>query len=194
MNTKNFSTGAAVLVGLLLVGTSGVAKAQGSCDEIDWNKEMVAEFPLIAESCTGIVERDGVQYAKFQAAMDRRFNDGRVKLRIFEPGGGYHITTVDPPEGFTAELGGRSVPFEQIPTGQRINIYVPGDRWELASAQAGSPEVVTAPIVAEPEAEEAAPVATTASLPETASPLPLVALLGGLLAVLGAGLALIRRR
>lgn len=194
MKTRHDSVTSAVVVGLLLAGAPGIAGAQSNCEEIDWKPEMTARFPRIAESCVEVVERDGIQYAKFQAAMDRRFNDGRVKIRIFEPNGQYYATTVDPPPGFLADFGGRSVPFEQVPTGQRFNIYVPSDRWVIASVHEAAPEVVTAPIEAEPEMVAATPAPAEASLPATASALPLIALFGGFLGVLGAGLSLVRRR
>lgn len=184
-----------VLGAALTMGLPAMAQAP-ECSDVEWGQDVLSRYPNIAEACQGVVERGGNRYVKFTAAMDRLFNSGEVRLRIFRPDGTYGVGTFNPPRGFQAEMGGVSTTLDQIPRGKQFNIYMPEGRWALASPHVEAATVATAPAVEEPEERAMAPASSRMDeeLPDTGGPLPLIALLGGLAAAMAGGLGWYRRR
>jgi hypothetical protein len=172
------------------MGLSGLASAQEpGCADLKWG-DWVTERPYMPASCAGVVEKNGILYAKFNAKMERYFNNGDVKLRIFAPDGTWNVDTFRPPADFRADVDGQPTPFSQIPTGKDIRVYVPEGRFTLVSFDQ---EVVVEAVPVEEPVEEVV-VAEEVVMPTTASPLPLIGLAGGLFVMLGGLAAFLRRR
>jgi len=172
------------------LGVSGAASAQEvGCADLKWG-DWVAERPYMPTSCAGVVEKNGVMYAKFNAKMERYFNNGDVKLRIYAPDGSWNVDTFRPPSDFRADVDGTPTPFSKIPTGKDIRVYVPEGRFTLVSFEENV--VVEAMPVEEPVEEVMVEEAVV--MPTTASPLPLIGLAGGLFVMLGGLAGYLRRR
>ena len=167
---------------------SGAAWSQTGCGDLDWGA-FEAEYPGIGSACQGVVYRNGIAYAKFNAKMVRRFNDGTVNLRVIRPDGTWFVETFNPPDDFIVETAAGPMTFDKVPAMGDISVYVPeGERFTIVSVVEAEPEVeiVEAYVVEAPEPEP--------MLPTTASPLPLIGLAGGLFVALGGLVAGIRRR
>lgn len=189
---------------VLALGVAGApfstANAQAgatSCDDVEFSSDITSRFPRAQEACLGIVEKAGRQYAKFTARIER-VSGGSVRAKMLLPDGSYSRETVtfEPASDARVNIQGRSYRYRDLSRGQEVNIYLPPDRWAIAthtdestdfeSAPAATVATVPLQTVEEPEA--------TASLPSTASPLPLFGLLGGLFVAMAAGLTALRRR
>ncbi|MEJ2515599.1 MAG: hypothetical protein P8080_01435 [Gammaproteobacteria bacterium] len=182
---------AALTVGVTV--NTPVSAQVPTCDDIEWSAELLARFPNIRRACEAVVVRDGQEYARFTAQLERRYFNGDVKLKIMYPDGTHEEVVVSPPDDFRAKMGDNWVTFDQIPERRNLpfRIYIPEGRWQLASVQDEGMPVVIAPVTVEPvePAPTAAPI-----LPATGGPLPLLGLLGGLFVALGGAMTFLRRR
>lgn len=177
-----------------LFAFSGASAQDMSCDDIVFTGDIAARFPNAKDACRGVVDRDGKPYAHFVAEL-RRTRESAVFVKFERPDGSMSRTfTFTPPSNARVDINGRSMRYNQLVAGQKFDVWIPHDSWEVAVHEspeefAAAPEVVTVAILVVEEEEE-----MPARLPSTASPLPLVGLLGGLFVMLGAGVAWIRRR
>lgn len=173
------------------LATSGAASAQNpTCADLAWG-DWIKERPYIEKSCADVVEKNGTLYAKFNATMERYFNNGDVKLRIHAPDGTWEVDTFRPPKDFMADVDGVPTAFSKIPSGKDIRLYVPEGRFVLVSFEE---DVVVEAIPVEEPVEEVMVVEETVVMPTTASPLPLIGLAGGLFVMLGGVVGFLRRR
>jgi hypothetical protein len=172
-----------------------------SCAAVDWNEDLLAQYPRIAEGCQEVVTSEGKRWARFGANFVRSNRDGSVTLDFQNrQGRSMEELTLMPAQGQRVSIDGRPYRFSELTRGQQLNLYVPEGMYALA-LEPGAPPEQLAQVVAPPaqgvqlaQADRAPAAAAPArQLPNTAGPLPLLAL-GGLASVL-AGLALsIRRR
>lgn len=186
---------------------------------IDWNIELISQYPRIPEACHEVVTSNGVKWARFEANFVRVNRDGSVTSDFRGPkGGSMGRFTLLPGPGQMVNLSGRKVEFSSLESGQLLNMYVPEGQDHLAFEPAVTPEqrarilsyeapVDQAPMVEQtpaPAQAQEMPVrqgqvarvesASMVRLPDTAGPLPWFALGGGL-ALFGAlGLRLGRRQ
>ncbi len=175
--------GAVLTAGLLSLGLSQSVLAQTTCDELIWSSEVTSRYPNVADACQEVIVRDGSQYARLIAEVNRVRNNGDLRLRFKHRDGSWSdIVTVSPEYDFPVFIDGNKVLARDLVRGQEIRIYMPSDRWAIAQVEEVE-IVVIAVIQDEPEPE---------AIPDTASPLPLIALLGFLFA--GIGGAMTRRR
>jgi len=163
-----------------------------TCADLQFSQQILDVLPEANSACLGVVEQNGELYAEFQAEIVR-YRAGEVRAKFKKADGGFTpIHAFRPDRDDEINIGGRSYKYSQLIGGQRINILLPPDRFQVAIADDDdhtAPQV-TAVVVAvayRPEPEMAA-------LPATAGILPLIGLLGGLLTALGAGMVLIRRK
>jgi hypothetical protein len=186
--------GAVVTCGAMILAAPTVSAQQTySCNDIEFTGRVLSKFPNANRFCTEVVEKDGKMYAHINAEYIRRSGD-RVELRFKDGQGGYHDETiwVDVPEGQRIKIGGRSITFRQLQRGDELDIYLPPDRWQIATADTHE-EFVAAPVTTYEIVDEPDDMSGS-YLPSTASPLPLIGLLGVLFTSLGAGLAWLRMR
>lgn len=184
-------TATAVLLALLW---SAASFAQGNCGNIEFTEAISSQFPDAKDACLGVVERDGKQYAKFEARIVR-VQGSRVEAEFKLPNGEYGKTVAfTPPSSARVRIAGTSYRYRDLSPGQELDVYLPPDRWEIAVPQ--EPDFATAQAVEEVELTE--PSETLAALPSTAGRLPWATVLGValLLVSLGSGLSyrLIRQR
>jgi hypothetical protein len=218
MNTNNHGLRlAAPLIGLICATTAGAQQLEtenldpsvqaASCAAVQWNKDMLANYPRIAEGCQEVVISDGRKWARFSADLVRNNRDGTVTLNFKNRRGGSmeDLTLLPAPEQ-RVSMDGRSYRLSELPRGQQLNLYVPEGMYGVALAAGAPPEQLVqiappatrAPLaqVAQTQGERAQLAQsdrTPRRLPDTAGPLPLVAL-GGLLCLFGGLVLSIKRR
>jgi hypothetical protein len=183
---------------LIALSWSQVGFAQEDCGDIQFTGDIASRFPNARDACLGIVERDGRQYAHFEARIVRVRGE-EITAEFKRPDGTYGTpVSFVPAADARVRIQGRSYRYQDLARGQELSLYLPPDRWEIAVYSADTdfetaPTVTTVPL-REPSPElAAAPSPERAALPRTATPLPLLALGGALLMGLGAVVAGVRR-
>ncbi|MGW8370169.1 MAG: hypothetical protein ACWGPN_16005 [Gammaproteobacteria bacterium] len=185
-----------VATSILLAGAamSGQAFAQGNCPDIVFSSEITSQYPNVADACLGVVTRNGEPYARFEAEIDT-VTGNRVRARFRTPDGSFGpLTTIDTDPADRVEINGRSYRYRDLSRGQRLNVYLPPDRWQFYIPEttdfAQAEEVnIVAPVMAQADTSPA-----PRALPRTAGFMPLIGALGGLLTAVGFALTALRRR
>ena len=177
----------AAFAATLLAALSTPALAQDPsplCSELNWSAQVLAANPDIGESCRGVYELNGKYYAKVEIELTRvRGNRLTFKPRHTDGSMG-KPRSIRVNNSWRADIDGRSYRADELLAGQRLNVYIPEDRFALGVDDgdfAGEEELVAI--------EEAAVVT---EMPKTAS--PLFAALGAGVTLLAAGGALTTRR
>jgi hypothetical protein len=179
-----------------------------SCAEVAWDRQLLAQYPRLAEGCQEVIVVNGQKWARFAADLLRTNRDGSVTLDFNDrQGRSMQELTLMPGPDQTVEIAGRDYPFSDLERGQELNLYVPEGVYAIGLVPGAAPErlarIVREPIqVAQAQPAPAAatqlaqaepPARTPDRLPSTAGSLPLLAL-GGLVSLLaGMGLAIRRR-
>lgn len=201
MKTLYVSTITTALLSLALASTAVAQELQedfpaertatASCDNIDWNRDMLLHHPSLIDACQEVVIVDDESWARFAARFVRIDSKDNVifsvrdqRDRIIEE------VTLDPRPGQVAYIDGRATEFNRLSTTDRISLYVPEGQYGFTTQPVAEEQLA---VVVEP-AE--APVVRTdrtvaqrdtsrSVLPTTAGPLPWFALVG-FLSMLGA--------
>ena len=159
-----------------------------SCAQMNWNPDLLAQYPWITDACQEVIVVDGKQYARFEGHVVRHFRDGSFKTQFVDRTGKHNTDwgymDLKPAPEQHAYIAGEQTHFKELPKNQVLNFYVPANVLGVAQQPGGT----VAQIVEEPQEQQVA-----STLPQTASSLPAIAL-GGLISLLGAlGLAIRRR-
>jgi hypothetical protein len=174
---------------LCTIAAIAVSQAQTvTCQNAQYDPEVLARFPNIAKACSDILSKDGADYAVVKARLDRVDPSGRVSVRVKQPDGNYSKSiSIRPRSDLRVMVDGKPARVTDLATGQEITAYVKVDAPVMALAPAEPSE----PFVAIPIEE---PQQMAAALPETAGFLPLFGLFGGVSLLLGGLLSVIRYR
>lgn len=204
-------TSAALLLGLAWTGSTmaqelkptmpGPEVDRASCDDVEWHRDLLRNYPWVEEACQEAIIIDGQKWARFEAEFQELHRNGEITSN-FRDDRGRSLGSVQlkPGEDQRVMLDGRPYRFSQLERGQILNFYAPDDMYTFTT-EPGAPATERVKIVEVPADEESstrltqAEPATTkrpATLPATAGPLPIIAL-GGLLSLLG-GVSLTMRR
>lgn len=160
----------------MLIAATPVAVQAADCSDIEWHPDVLASYPEAPTACQEVIEKDGAMFVKMKAEFVS-ITGKRVRLRIEQNDGGKKIHSFVPENPISIVAGGKEVTWNELYSGYKMNIYVPSDRFELASVDS------------EEEVMEMA-----AAMPKTASVWPLVGLLGGALLIVGGVARRFRRR
>lgn len=182
MNIKHFSILAALLC--VVFGQQAMAQESLTCDDIEWSTAVLNEYPNIDKACNAVMEKEGSLYARVTVELQRVHNNVltfKVLNRDGTSGGSY---TQNVGNSWRANIGGQVYRARDLSRGQRLNVYLPGDRWAIIHEGEEGPALE----------EVEVPVVAAAVLPATASQWPLVGAAGAGLLMLGACLSLLRRR
>ena len=169
-----------------------------SCADVNWAKDMLTQYPRIAEGCQEVVTSGTRKWARFEADLVRNNPDGTVTLNFKNrQGRSMENLTLMPVPGQTVSIGSRKYRFTELNPGQTVSVYVPEGLFAVASEPGAPAEQLAQIVPATPRVAQATPAAAQPSrmpqrLPSTAGPLPLVALAGLLSALAGLGLSLRR--
>lgn len=182
MNTKYLPMLAALLC--LVFGPQVMSQDSLTCDDITWSSAVTTEYPNIEKACNAVMEKDGNLYARVTVEVQRVHSDVltfKVLNRDGTSGGSY---TQNVGREWRANIGGQKYRARDLSRGQRLNVYLPGDRWAIIHEGEEGPALE----------EVEVPVVAAAVLPTTASQWPLVGAFGAGLLMLGVCLSLVRRR
>lgn len=176
-----------VAMGMALSLSMGQAMAQDAgptCADLNWSAEVLATNPDIAMSCQAVYEKEGKLFAKASIEVVR-VRGNRMTFRTMHTDGSKGDSrSVQLDNAWRAEIGGRSYRASDLMRGQKLNVYLPEDRFALVVEDADGPDVAEV-VTIEPEVVE---------MPTTASPLFLIGLAGGAFLALGGMLTGLRRR
>lgn len=134
----------AILLASISWSSLGSAQQEATCDNIEFSAEIKERFPNAQAACVGIVERNGKQYAHFQARIvDVR--GGQVEAQFRAPDGTYSRTIAfNPPADARVRIEGRSYRYSELSKDQELDVYLPPDRWEVALPQGEAGDFATA--------------------------------------------------
>ncbi len=150
-----------------------------SCADIQFSAEMQAKYPAIQSACRDVVEAAGKKYAEVKIQLVG-IHGQDLRFRFMQDDGQFSdVQQVTVPENFTAAVAGKQMLLTDMERGQRLDVYLPADRWAITNMNADN-----AP------ADEYFDLAAMEMLPDTASPLPLWGLAGSLMI----GVAVVLRR
>ncbi|NEZ05016.1 hypothetical protein G4Y73_12730 [Wenzhouxiangella sp. XN201] len=208
-------TSAALLLGLTWTGSimaqeqklaSDMPKPQTdrvSCEEVDWHRDILRDYPWVSNACHEAVVVDGEKWARFEAEFQRLNRDGTI-VSNFKNDRGRSLGSVSlkPGPNQRVLLDGEPTRFSDLRRGQMLNFYVPEGVYGFTTEPGATddqlvdivptedPEATESPRMAQAEPER---TQRPARLPATAGPLPIIAL-GGLLSLLGGATLTMRRR
>lgn len=191
-NSKHTFVAAAALMAL---GLSQAAHSQtgASCADLVFTEDITSRLPNPNAACLGVVEKDGRQYAKFAAEIVR-VRGGEVRAKFKRPDGTFTDTySFNPDRSARVRIRGRSYRYSDLARGQELDIYLPADRWEIATHSEEEVDFAAAAAVTTVAVVKAEPEPEMAALPSTASLVPLMGLLGAIFMALGTGLVMVRR-
>jgi hypothetical protein len=172
---------------MLALSWSQATLAQQECGDIVFTDDISSRFPEVQEACQGIVERDGRQYAHFQARITRVRGDN-VEAEFRLPNGDYgRPVSFSPPPEARVRIAGRSYRYSELDRGQELDVYLPPDRWEIAVHEDPSTDFAAATNVTTISLSQ--PERQVATLPATASRFPWFVVIGFALIVLGTAIA-----
>jgi LPXTG-motif cell wall-anchored protein len=177
----------AVAVGsfcMLAFAQTTMAQDDLTCDDIEWKPVVTDNIPSIATACDAVLMKNGSIHARVEIEL-LRVRGRTLTFRVLDNNGdslGAYTQTVD--TDWRAHIGGQDYRPRDLSRGQKLNIYMPSDRWAVIPENAAE----------EPATEMAVVPEVAPELPKTATPLPLIALMGSGLVALGAGLGWFRRR
>ncbi len=155
-----------------------------TCADLNWSAEVLAANPDIAAMCQTVYERDGRLFAKTSVEVVRVRGNTMTFRPIHTDGtmGDSRSITLDP--SWRANIGGRQYRASDLSRGQRLNVYLPEDRFALAIEDDDGLD----------DSDMMHDIEDATVMPTTASPLFLVGLVGGAFLALGGLLTGIRRR
>jgi len=126
------------IVMTLLVATP-LAAQEIACTDVEYDAEIIANYPEVHEACLDVVEDQGVRYVHLRAKVLNNWISSMTIRYEHADGTWGLLKTVTPPEGFTAIVNGSPTPVEDIQEGTVMNIFVPEGRWEVAMADVEMP-------------------------------------------------------
>ena len=184
----------AITITLALAALSfGAPALAQNCEGIDFAPRVLQQFPEAPFFCQEIVEKNGEMFARFDTEFRGTTRNG-VRARFRSADGRLSDTyEFDADLNNRVHVGQQAIRYRDLPRGQRMNIYLPSDRWEFHVPEEEAFVVTTVVLIAIPREVEEEPSSTGGMLPSTASPLPLIGLAGGLFMLLGFGLRKLRR-
>lgn len=131
--TSRFLRAAGIVAVFIFPGAVAAEKHRGvvKCEDLHWSAEVLAVNPDIAMACQAVFEKDGILYARATIEVisvhgsSLRFrtllNDGRLGER----------RSVTLSSDWTVKIAGRHYGASDLVKGQRLNIYLPEDRFAL---------------------------------------------------------------
>jgi hypothetical protein len=152
--------------------------AQLTCADVEWDAEVLSNYPPVAEACLEMVERGGEWYARLRARVLRTGHESIVVQYAHNDNSWGAPQEVTPPEGFRVMTDEGLLELRDLQLNEELNVYLREGRWELAMSNMAEPEIDPAMLVPLPHTEptepiepvEAVPPPEPASTPEQAAP------------------------
>lgn len=177
-----------VVVGVAAALSAGSAMAQPTrsavtCADLNWSAEVLAANPDIGQTCTSVWEKDGKLYAKAPIEVVRTRGNRMTFRTVHQDGSLGDSRSVVMESDWRADIGGRKYRTSDLMRGQRLNVYLPEDRFALIVEDEDGPDEM-----------DMVDIEEEVMMPTTASPLFLIGLAGGALLAVGGLFGRIRRR
>lgn len=203
MNRLNISFMASGLLGVALATSAAAQESQEnfpeersgqtSCQDVNWNANMLDKHPRLIQACQEVVLVDGEPWARFHAKFKKMEDDGSVIFSIQDrrdrP---VEEMRLVPRSGQVAYIDDEATPFNELEETQFINLYVPEGEYGFAT-RAGAPSTRIATVSPRnSDQTDTRQASRPAVLPATASSLPWFAV-AGFLSLLGGLILTIRR-
>ncbi|MEM1190802.1 MAG: hypothetical protein AAF933_02745 [Pseudomonadota bacterium] len=123
------------LLFFVCLSCSNLVQAQGSaptCDDLVWSAQVLAINPDIRKSCQGVYQRGDELFAKVTIEVTR-VSGNRLGFRPQHLDGSMgKPRSITVPSTWRARLDGEDYRVRDLMPGQRLNVYVPEDRFALA--------------------------------------------------------------
>lgn len=159
-----------LLIAGILASPAALAK---DCSEVNWNQDVLDQYPSVANACQEVLEKDGKTYVKLAAEFVRFRQPNHAMVDVREADGSTERVSFKVNSNASVNAGGKDVSWDKIPKGYDLAFYVPSDRFEIHQVLPVTAEILII------EIEE------PAELPKTASLWPALGLAGGLFLMLG---------
>lgn len=173
------------IVFLLAAGSAIAQPTAPTCDDLLWSAQVIAANPDVAKSCQGVYVRNAKLFAKVEIEVTRVRGNRLTFRTVHNDGTMGERSSVTVPSSWRANIDGESYRARELLSGQRLNVYLPEDRFAFLMHDddfADEPELI--------EIEEA----TVVVMPKTASSQYSLAISAALLLLAGAVFTGIRRR
>lgn len=118
---------------LLCAAQSAVAAERvPGCDDLNWSAQVLAANPDIRESCQGVYVRNDKYYARSTIELTR-VSPGRVTFKPLHRDGSLGAPRrIRVPGSWRITIEGQNYRPEDLNPGQRLNVYIPEDRFALS--------------------------------------------------------------
>ena len=114
---------------------AGTAQAQwspaGSCSDVHWTADFLKKYPDIAQSCVGVVERNGVRYIRLSGKVTSRSKDS-ITVRLDKT---KHEMTWKPAADEKVTIDGKDVPATDVAVDQELRFYLPEEQVATAGGK-----------------------------------------------------------
>lgn len=141
MNTRALRI-TTVALALLAGGPAAADRPAGeiTCADLHWAAEVLASNPDIALACQGVYEKDGLLYARAVIEVVRT-QANTLWFRTLRTDGTLGLTrSVRLDANWRVKLDGRDYRLNELESGQRLNIYLPEDRFALTVVESSHAE------------------------------------------------------
>ena len=142
---------------LLLFVAIPVDAQEVTCDDIGFDTQAMAAYPMVREACLEVIEHEGTRYAHLEARVRQAGPPSMLVIFKHRDGTWGPATRLTPAPDFQAYMGGQMVNAVDVPAGSDMGIYLPEGRWEIAMSDADQlmvAEAEFAPLTLEVTAEE----------------------------------------
>ncbi|MCC7199915.1 MAG: hypothetical protein IT483_10420 [Gammaproteobacteria bacterium] len=115
----------AAAVMLPTVAFAADAPPSAACYDIKYSIEFLNQFPMAPAICQGVVENNGVKYARLTAAVTGK--EGKTVSLGFKNVFGTQILELDfePADGSKLTMDGKSVFWKDVKPGDTVSLYLP---------------------------------------------------------------------
>jgi|APHig6443718053_1056840.scaffolds.fasta_scaffold420653_1 hypothetical protein len=108
------------------------------CDNVNWSKEVLAEFPNAQRGCQRVILRGDVVYAQYKAEVTS--SDKEAITVYMKDRDGKNMTKVKlAPSDDMIKVNDKDTKFRDVAKGTELRFYMPHNRWGLYANPEGSP-------------------------------------------------------
>ena len=175
-----------VFIAVLFTASGTFAQSTApTCDDLIWSAQVIAANPDVAKSCQGVYVRNEKLFAKVEIELTR-VRGNRLDFRTVHTDGSMGPrSSVTVPATWRAEINGERYRANELFGGQRLNVYLPEDRFALVMHEEDFDDEPTMVDIEE---------ATVVTMPKTASSQYALPVGGGVLLLIGFVLTRLRQR
>ena len=115
--------------------TQMVNASDVTCDDIDWNPQILERFKGIQDACREIVVRDGKSYARFEVTLISAEKDGNVLVNMRMRDGSMVEGAFYAPADFRVNSASGQTTFQvkELSRGDVLDVLIPASRITDAS-------------------------------------------------------------